>query len=141
MNHLHLILLVCSVLASGCEIPASIQQLAALQQVIASDLGLAPAMVNVSTFSGTGGTELRVVFQNAELSVSDEALCQRVSEMVSATYPSLSSVDRITVGMASSTKVGPVNATSQRGICVMEPNVQAAPVSPPAGDSTVTTTS
>ena len=128
------------VLLTGCEVPESVQQqleqIGQVQSAVATDFDIDSDRINVSTFSGTGGTEMRVAFQNAELNVSDEALCQRVAEIVSATYAG-PPMDRIVVSEASRAGVGPVGATSQRGICVVERNAPA----PPAMDSTVTTAS
>ena len=113
---------------AGCEMPAGLEELGALQTAVASEFAVVPDRVNVSTMTGADGTELRVVFQNAEMSVDDAELCNRVAQVVSTTYPSANNMDRIAVGMASRVGVGPVGATSQRGVCVMERNATPEPV-------------
>ena len=111
----------------GCEVPAALQELDALQGAVASEFGVEPDRVSVSTLTGTDGTELRVVFQNAEVDARDADFCERVARVVSASYPSVSEVDRIAVGVASRVGAGPVGATSQRGVCVMGRDTAAPP--------------
>ena len=117
-------LLLACLLGSGCELPAGLQELAALQEAVADEFALETDQVNVSTMSGTGGKELRVVFQNAEFDLDDARLCERTSELVRSVYPSLASIDRIAISASSRIGIGPLNATSQRSVCVVDVTAQ-----------------
>jgi len=132
----HILVLVICLLGSGCELPAGLQELGALQEAVAGAFDIETDQVNVSTMSGAGGTELRVVFQNAEIDVQDAQLCERATQVVRSTYPSLASIDRIAIGASSRVGIGPLNATSQRNVCVVDAATQEA--SPAPVDSSAT---